>query len=300
MERCSICIATYKRPSLLSELLLSLEKQLLPPHVEIETLVVDNDKDGSAYSVCEQFSKSKTLGLTYYRQPRKNISLTRNVAVAHATGTYLFFIDDDEVATPEWVPMMLRAIQTYDADGVLGVVLPEFHPAAPKWMKKAYVFNRPIEPTGKPQTKMSTSNCMVKASLLKSVPGPFDARYGLTGGEDTYLFSTLSRAGAKFVSSREALVTEYIPPERTTLAWMLKRTLRSGNCYIRRKFDFSNKSHLLVRLETLVVSLPYLMACCVLAIAMSPSPHRFLHWLLKGTSNVGRLLAVFGIHIQEY
>ena len=141
---------------------------------------------------------------------------------------------------------------------------------------------------------------MVKASLLKTIPGPFDARYGLTGGEDVYLFAQLYRAGAKFVSAREALVREYVPPERTTLAWMLKRTLRSGNSYIRRKLDFAGNRHLLVRFTILAKTVVYLIACCMLAIVMFPSPHRRLYWILKGSSNVGRLLAVFGLHIQEY
>jgi len=44
----SICIATYKRPELLEILLQSLSKQKLPESVEIEVIIVDNDKSESA------------------------------------------------------------------------------------------------------------------------------------------------------------------------------------------------------------------------------------------------------------
>ena len=300
MVRCSVCIATYKRPDLLNKLLLSLEQQILPSDVEMETLVVDNDAAESARQVCEKFLDSETLHLTYLRQPLKSISLTRNMAVKYATGPYLLFIDDDEFASFEWIATMLQTIETHGADGVVGAVLPDFHPGTPNWMKKAHVFNRPLSPTGTTRRVMSTSNCMVKASLLKTIPGPFDPRYGLTGGEDVHLFNQLYRAGAKFVSSREAWVKEYVPPERTTLAWMFKRTLRSGNSYVRRQLDFAGKRHLLVRLATLFKTLVFTIVCVALAIVMVPSPQRSLRWLLKGSSNIGQLLAVFGLRIQEY
>lgn len=47
----SICIATYKRPELLKKLLESLSKQELPESVEIEVIIVDNDKSESAREV---------------------------------------------------------------------------------------------------------------------------------------------------------------------------------------------------------------------------------------------------------
>jgi succinoglycan biosynthesis protein ExoM len=279
---------------------LSLEQQNLPPEVSIETLVVDNDPDESGNHICEKFAKSTKLCLKYFRQPLKNISLTRNVAVKHATGTYLLFIDDDEVASSEWVMRMLQTIEFYDVDGVVGAVWPDFHPETPNWMKKCYVFHRFRPQTGAACTTMSTSNCIVKASLLKNMPGPFDSRYGLTGGEDTQLFRQLYRAGAKFVSSRESWAKEYIPPERTTVPWLLKRTLRSGNSFMRQKLESAGKRSLPVGFTVLVKTVTCLIAFGILAIVMLPRPHRCLHCLLKGSSNVGQLLAIFGIKIQEY
>ena len=49
----SICIATYQRPEILEKLLESLSKQKLPESVEIEVIIVDNDKSESAKEVVE-------------------------------------------------------------------------------------------------------------------------------------------------------------------------------------------------------------------------------------------------------
>jgi GT2 family glycosyltransferase len=47
----SICIATYRRPRGLARLLDSLERLKLPPDLVVETIVVDNDAEGSALSI---------------------------------------------------------------------------------------------------------------------------------------------------------------------------------------------------------------------------------------------------------
>src|SRR5438105_6517932 len=117
---CSVCIAAYKRPDLLENLLTSLVNQVLPEDVTLEIIVVDNDPEESARGVVQKFSDTARARFLYCRQPIKNISLTRNLAVANATGAYLLFIDDDETACREWVARLLRALREFDADGVFG------------------------------------------------------------------------------------------------------------------------------------------------------------------------------------
>jgi len=54
----SICIATYLRPLGLARLLDSLERLKLPSGLRVETIVVDNDEDGSARSIVESRADS--------------------------------------------------------------------------------------------------------------------------------------------------------------------------------------------------------------------------------------------------
>ena len=77
---------------------------------------------------------------------------------------------------------------------------------------KGKFFERPCEKTGEAPKFTRTTNCLVRAEKLKSIPGPFDPKYGLTGGSDTHLFTTLFNLGAKYFScTRELFMIMFIP-----------------------------------------------------------------------------------------
>ncbi len=191
MINCSICINTYKRPFLLKKLLDSINDQVVDGDIQIEIIVVDNDPEKQAESIVTQTANYLKYPICYFTQPIKNISLTRNVAVKHATGEFILFIDDDGYADKLWVKNMLNCSMKYNADAVFGRVIPYFDEETPEWIKKGGFFERDCPPTGQSPEFTRTGNCLIKADLLKSVDGPFDPEYGLTGGSDTHLFTSL-------------------------------------------------------------------------------------------------------------
>jgi succinoglycan biosynthesis protein ExoM len=294
---CSICIATYKRSELLEKLLSSLSDQDVPEDVMLEIIVVDNDP-GGAKAVCDRFAGRWPL--RYFIQPVKNISLTRNVAVEHATGTFLLFIDDDEVAHPGWIAALLGAVESFGADGAFGRVIPEFHEKAPGWIRTSAIFNRPCGETGVEAALPRTGNAIVRASLLKDVPGPFDTAYGVTGGEDTRLFEALKRDGAKFVDCREAVVSEFIPPARTTMSWMLLRAYREGNMYARLAIETAGGKKPWKRLVILSRAVCLFLLSLTAVLAFSPSRAVRAHWVMRLVSSIGKSMAVFGRFYEEY
>ena len=299
---CSVCIATYKRPKLLQELLRSVINQVLPVDVTLEIIVVDNDPGGSADQTVRQFHCTGQIRLLFFRQNIKNISITRNIAVRNSTGIYLLFIDDDEVACPDWIVKLLRTLKEYDADGVFGPVMPRFDQSAPEWMKKGVLqlSGTVLETaTGTEAKTMWSGNCLVRASLLRELEGPFDPEYGITGGEDSELFAKLNRRGAKFVYCREAYVFEYWPSERMQASYLVKRGLRWGNTHTRRSITNSNRK-ILIRLFLLVKSIFYGLISTLLMIVCFPNKISRVYWKTKIASNIGRFMAVFGKYCQAY
>lgn len=297
---CSICVATYQRPQLLKNLLSSLRNQKLPKHVDIEVIIVDNDSVRSAQSVIHKFQNSHQFILKYFNQPEKNISLTRNMAVNKASGDYILFIDDDEVASPKWVHHLLETMHTYNADGVFGPVVPEFNPKTPLWMKRNDLFYSPVLGTGLKATHKWTSNCIVSAALLKKNKNPFDPSYGITGGEDTHLFDRLEHKGAHFVYCMEAWVSEFLPPNRTRISYIFLRSMRGGNTYTRRVIEFSGSRRIQVRIFMMGKSLTYGVTSLLLMIVFFIANVRRTKWLIKFASNIGSFLAAFGWHYQGY
>jgi succinoglycan biosynthesis protein ExoM len=296
---CSICIATYKRTELLDRLLTSISEQVLPDDVNLEVIIVDNDCEGGAAPIVRRRQDERQISFQYFLQPVKNISLTRNMAVANASGDYLFFIDDDEVAMPAWVSTLLDAAAEHQADAVFGPVFPTFDHDAPEWIRKgAAVLLGTMSRT--PEVVSGwTGNCLIRARILEGIPGPFDPEYGNTGGEDTELFSKLLRKGARFIYCGEARVHEYCPPERTRLSYLLKRGLKGGNSYTRRKIAASERKAV-VRTTMLLKAVTFGCASLALSIITLPSAIWRTYWQMKLAANVGRFMAVFGQHYKSY
>ncbi len=295
---CSVCIATYRRPPLLERLLRSLENQILPEGVEMEIIVVDNDADKSAEPVVSKFQHMSWSGLSYFNQPLKNISLTRNMAVEKASGEYILFIDDDEVASPRWLTYLMKTLDAFDADGVFGPVVPELNTETPPWMGD--LFYRYSSSTGAKAESKWTGNCILKASLLKKMGEPFDPRYGITGGEDTHLFDRLEQQGARFVFCQEAWVSEYLPPSKTRPSSLFLRGLKGGNLHTRRVIEFAGAKKILVRMFMVAKAIAFGTTSLALMIGQFPNRGHRAQWLIKLGSNVGRLLAAFGWHYKGY
>ena len=194
----------------------------------LEIVVVDNDSKESARETVKEISSSTTVRIIYDCEPEKNIALARNRALQNAMGNLIAFLDDDEIPTKKWLFHLYNTLYEYDADGVLGPVIPYYPPEAPGWLRKSDMFERRRFPTG---TKLRprdtrTGNVLVKTELFDTIH--FDPNFGLTGGEDVDFFERQIKTGRRFVWSDEAEVFEIQPPERWRKKFFLQRALRTG------------------------------------------------------------------------
>jgi hypothetical protein len=57
----------------------------------------------------------------------------------------------------------------------------------------------------------------------------FDERYALIGCADEEFFQRVAMAGFKIVWADQAIVREWIPPERACARWIIQRMFRVGN-----------------------------------------------------------------------
>ena len=296
---CSVCIATYKRSQLHRNLLKSIFAQNLPQNINVQIVVVDNDKEKSAEEIIKEFESNDKIWLEYYNQPRKNISVTRNMGVKNSRGEYVLFIDDDETADINWVRGHFEAIKTFNADGAFGRVISAFPENTPKWIRTSDYFNKNSPPTGEQATSLATSNCIINSVLLKTEPGPFNPDYGLTGGEDTHLFYRLKKDGAKFISCREAIVTEIIPKDRIRVKWLIKKSYQTGNTSTRRMIELAEAKNI-KRAILFLKAVLYLIISSLMFIISFPIIGFRIRWLLKIYSNLGHLAATFGFYFSGY
>ena len=277
----TVCICTYKRPELLFGLLLAVAAQETRGRFTYSVVVADNDAAESARDMVTGLAAAAPVAIRYCVEPQQNIALARNKALAHASGEFVAFIDDDESPPRQWLARLLEAIEQYQADGVLGPVVPCFQAPPPAWIRRGKLFDRPSPATGTwlrwKQTR--TGNVLLRRRIVADPATWFRPECG-AGGEDVDFFRRRIAAGLRFVWCADAKVDECVPPERCRRAHLLKRALLRGAAPHNRGWPVLMS---LAVLPVYTLALPLLPLC---------GQHVFMRYLIKECDHIGRLVAI--------
>lgn len=223
--RVVVAMLTYRRPDDLAAALPAVLAQVAEVADDARLLVVDNDPDGSARALVE------AAGADYRHEPHPGIAAARNAALSAADDAdVLVFVDDDERPHDGWLAALLA---TYRAAGgaacVVGPVVSTFEVPLDDWVVAGRFFDRRRLPTGTRVTVAATNNLLLDVAAVRTAGVRFDEAFGLSGGSDTLFTRRLAASGVPMVWCDEAVVTDVVPAERTTRAWVLHRATRSGN-----------------------------------------------------------------------
>lgn len=228
--RIDIGICAFKRLAIL-DTLDSIAAQNLPADTSLRVIVAENDEAPTLRDRIEGHAAAIGLDLLYVHAPAKNISIARNACLEAARGEALIYIDDDEIAEPDWAARMVEHWQATGAGVVFGPVHAIYPPEAPDWMREndfhsAYaVRNNGVVETG------FSGNALLDRSDARVRDARFDLAFGRTGGEDVDFFFRLSRAGVVMESADRAVVREGVAPDRLSFAWLMRRRHRVGALY---------------------------------------------------------------------
>lgn len=297
-EKIDVCIATYKRPSLLLNLLNSLNDQNKDVEYDLRIIVIDNDLQETAKEVVEKFISTSSLSVKYDVVSQKNISLTRNRAIDISSGDFIVFVDDDEFVCADWLSCLLKTAKKFDASVVFGPVLPSYPPETPSWIISGGFFDRPRFRSGTVRHDGGAGNVLINLNTLNSMNIRFNPDFGLTGGEDSEFFHRIHSSGVKMVWCDEAIAYEHIPFERMTIRWLVLRSMRIGQT--------------LAQVRSII--LPYHVRCyyfvrriglfpaflILLIFALPFGRHRWVNILRRLSGYVGYLSTITKYRYREY
>ena len=288
----SVCILTYKRPTMLNRCLESMQAQNTSEFI-LSITVVDNDVSESARETVRKWRRRSSIELRYYVEPEQNISLARNKAIEASSGDLIAFIDDDEFAESTWLRNLYSILVSSRADGVLGPVIPHFDYQPPRWVIKSRLLERPSFVTGTVlrASDTRTGNLLFDRKILEGEINPFDPIFGKIGGEDSDFFIRMIGEGRKFVWCDEARVFETVPPERFQRTYFIKRALLRG--VSRAKLHSVSKSGVL---KSLVACTLY---TAVLPVLFVLGHHLFMRYLIKDCDHIGKLMALCGFDVLK-
>jgi glycosyltransferase involved in cell wall biosynthesis len=219
----TVVICTRDRPEGLSKTLASLVGQ---SDSGFEVLIVDNSHDGAIARTLVEFPG---LRIRCCHEPAPGLSRARNRGLSDVRSEFIAWIDDDEVADPDWISWVKRGFALRDRpDAVAGVMLPaELETDAQVNFERYGGFNkgRGIEPVpllaGRPSVFDplyplpnfgAGGNMAFRTDVLRAIGG-FDNRLGagtLThGGEETRALSLLLENGSMILYWPPAITWHY-------------------------------------------------------------------------------------------
>jgi len=283
----SVCVCTFKRPELLKRTIEGIYQQRTDNLFSYSLVVADNDPARSAQSMVEELSRQSPVKLKYCSEPEPNIAMARNMAVSHAEGEFIAFIDDDEFPAKDWLFHLVCTLKNRSVAGVLGPVRPHFESEPPNWIREGKFFERPTFQTGYPVKwdGARTGNVLFKREVLDSLEVPFRSQFA-TAGEDVDFFRRAMEKGHSFVWCNEADVYEVVPASRCTKEYLLRRALLRGSNFNK------HPTHRLKNAAKSLIALPcYTLALPFLALG---GKHIYIKYLIKLLDHGGRLLAYAG------
>ncbi len=298
-----VTLPTFRRPEHLIETLKTVVSQR--PASPFAVVVMENDADGmaGAHAAKQFLSEHRVNAMVVVAHQRGNCH-AYNAGWAMALSTYrnlrgIAVIDDDEIASPEWLNSLISVQEQTGAAIVGGPQLPVFEDTTRNIAKKHPVFTPHYDTTGPVPILYSSGNVLITRAVLEAMPQPFlDPHFNFIGGGDSDFYRRSRERNFDFAWAAEAWVAESIPARRTEPSWMRARSLRNGavSTILEHRADPSLRG----RLRTLFKSLALLVM----------SPWRGIKlWRKTGLPSagnhhfyvaVGRLMIELGFVNEQY
>jgi glycosyltransferase involved in cell wall biosynthesis len=226
----SLCVCTLDGAARIADTLWSLVCQSADSD-RYEILVIENASDpGSQAATTRVVDKVSRSGreIRLVIEPKLGLSNARNRAVLESRGEYVFFIDDDAIASPRLVESYIDTFEQKRPDVFGGNIQPLFDEPPPPELEYSWWPHWSLKHFGAEDRWLADdeyflgTNVGAKRSVL--MEHVFDARLGrtgedLTGGEEWYLGD--ARFCRRFVAA--ATVFHRVPVERMEPRYFVKR-----------------------------------------------------------------------------
>lgn len=233
LEHIVIACCTYKRPLLLKQSINSLLCLALPDDIKIEILIIDNDQKQSAKNIVAKYQECSVVKIHYIVEDRLGLACVRNAALKKALelgASHLLFIDDDEIATKNWLINHIDFYNRYqDISISSGPTYKKFEKEYPHYITNNNLFKRTsTKKLGQYRKCCATGNVLFPLSVVTENGIYFSEEFNFLGGEDGDFFVRASNAGFNIGWNSSAINYEIIGDERAKLEWLFNRSYKDG------------------------------------------------------------------------
>jgi glucosyl-dolichyl phosphate glucuronosyltransferase len=242
--RLDVVIPTYNRSTLLKKTLRSLLDARVPPGLDVQITVVDNNSSDDTRETVLAHQAHARLPIHYVFEKRQGRSPALNAGVAATSGTHVGFIDDDEEIDQSWYEQAFSVFIENDVDFIGGPYIPRFESEVPEWLPREYNSVIGAVDGGSKRVPFDRNypgilmggNAVFRRETLEKV-GPYSISLGRSGNrllscEDEDMYERLLAAGARGMYVPELIIYHFVPTERLTKryhrAWCFWQSVSSA------------------------------------------------------------------------
>lgn len=227
-----VCTNRMERWPWLLECLDSLKNQSLPPLEVI--VVVDGNPEITAH-LRERGGPEVTLATP----APSGLSVARNLGLAHATGNFVAFLDDDATATDSWLKSLRTVLEDETVAGAGSVSLPRWDGERPRWMPEELLWTLGCSYRGMPASRADVRNVYGGSACFRrdifTRFGGFNPHLGrtatgLAGCEETELCLRVRHKSSnlRFIHEPSSQINHRVPKDRQKAGYVIRRCLGEG------------------------------------------------------------------------
>lgn len=227
-----VCTHLRERESMLLDALDSIRKQSLPPDEVI--LVVDGDQDHA-----DRLEQLGVADRVFCNPGRRGLSAARMLGVAATDATVVAFLDDDAVADPDWLAVLVDHLSQPDVLAAGGASIPVWEERQPRWFPDEFLWTIGCSYRGMATVATEVRNVFGGCCAYLREPvlavGGYDQTLGygpdnLGGGEEAELSIRLRRSHprGRIIYDPAAIIRHRVPSARTRLVPLCRRCFAEG------------------------------------------------------------------------
>jgi glucosyl-dolichyl phosphate glucuronosyltransferase len=227
-----VCAYTEDRWDDLTRALDSVRQQTFAPR---ETIVVCDHNEQLRARAAQAFAWARVIE----NAGQQGLSDARNSGVQASSGSAIAFLDDDAVASPEWLAVMRDAFADAKVIGVGGAVIPAWDTGRPAWFPEEFDWVVGCSYRGLPTQVAPVRNPLGCNMAFRreafEATGGFDTSVGRVGrrpvgGEETEFCIRLRQRlpDRQILYHPAAAVSHRVPAVRTTWRYFRSRCYAEG------------------------------------------------------------------------
>ncbi|WP_144903874.1 glucosyl-dolichyl phosphate glucuronosyltransferase [Halobellus captivus] len=239
----SVVICAYD-PDLYDDLSEAIESVREQTYESVEAVVVIDGSDELYERVRNDYEDRRDVVL-HCNDSNVGLSRSRNAGIERSSGDVIAFLDDDAVASPDWIAELVDTYERRDAIAAGGRMVPRWVAGEPEWLPPEFYWLVGVTHRGFPEEAREVrntfgSNISFKREVFEEI-GTFEPDLGRHGdrqiqGEETELAARMHAAfGERVWYNPDAFVEHKVFAYRTDPTWLLKRAFWQG--YSKRALD---------------------------------------------------------------